>query len=126
MSKKAVARRQTAARPAETAARKRAKTVAGPKNFGGRPRRRRAPKSSDPAHYKSKATIAVSPEDLAWATNEAKLRNVSVSSVFQQALRALRRDKAWGIALTYLGTDDITEEDLKRVDEEWAAAGFNP
>jgi hypothetical protein len=92
------------------------------RSFGGAPKRPAAAK--DPAHYRSKVSVAMPPDDLAWVTAEAKRRNLSVSAVFQVALHALRQDRAWDTALATLGTDDITDDDMQALYAEWRKAGL--
>jgi hypothetical protein len=86
--------------------------------------RRRAGKPDNPEHYRNKVSIAVAPEDLAWVTRLAADRNVSVSSIFSEALHMLKRYIDLDALLELMGgISDIPPEVQAEVDAELREAG---
>jgi hypothetical protein len=76
---------------------------------------------------KTKVSIAISRDELAWASAEAKRQRISVSAVFAASLRFVQRDAAWRRSLAAAGgTDDITDEDKARTDAEFREMGLIP
>ena len=74
---------------------------------------------------KGKISIAIPPDVLALATQEAEKREVSVSALLTAALEQERRRPAMGELLEMLGgTDDITGTDIKKIEDEWREVGL--
>ncbi len=68
-----------------------------------------------------KISISVNSEDLAWAKKRAKRLRKSLSAIVSEALQRERKlDAGWQL-LAELGTDDITEADMKamRIELGW-------
>lgn len=99
---------------------KRAKIIpkAAPKTAVGRPR-----VALD--ERKVKVSIALSNQQLAWATQRAAELGISVSSVVQVALANLKRDQDLAALLELLGgTEDISAEEKATYAAERKAAGL--
>jgi uncharacterized protein (DUF2236 family) len=74
---------------------------------------------------KSKVSVAIDPEMLAWANARARAQALSLSAVFTTALERARRDEAFDKALRAVGgADDITDDDMESVYAEWRQHGL--
>jgi len=96
-----------------------------PKNDGNVPRRPRRDRTEQAP--RNKVSIAVAPEDLAWATTTARSLGLSVSGLYSKALENFKRRHDLSQLLERIGgTSDITEEDREAIRAEWREAGLLP
>jgi hypothetical protein len=92
------------------------------------PKRGKKPRRGRPEVPRNKVSIAIAPEDLAWAIDTARMLGVSVSSLFTDGLELYRRKYNLGKLLEVLWPDEppLTDEDRQAVRDEWASVGFKP
>jgi len=96
-----------------------------PKTLKAAAPRRYAPKARLARDQKVKLSIALSNRDVAWVSEVAEQRGLSISGLIQEALHFYKRDQDLGALLELVGgTEDISQADVEAVCAEWRAAGL--